>query len=486
MKKTASWILLLMCVALAHVGLYSQTRKIDSLLGKLQEPIGLKTKIRVMQRLSFAYYNLAAVDSAMIWAERAITLSSGADSLKEQLGYSYQSKANALEKMGKYTEALSNFNKGEGIFKELGDKKGLSKIYSNIGNVFFYQGNYVEALKYQLQSLKGSELSGDKKQMAMTLNNIGIICQLQKDYDQAIDRYKEALELNKELKIESWAAINYLNIANIYFLKSDFPEAEAWYFKALELSKKLSNESSVSAIYVNLSILYLKVDNIEKALEYGKEGLQRSEKIGDKRNIAQARFTLGNVYLKINDRKRARENYDKAMQGFVNFKGLEGMKETYFKLSKLDSMDGDFRSAFKNFKEYITCRDSITNDENTKRSVQLQMQYDFDKQQVADSIRNAEHIAKESLKHNEEIKQQRIYTYGGVAGFVLMLIVALVSFRAYRQKQRTNAIISQQKALVDQKQKEILDSIHYAKRIQSALITNEKYISKSIERLKKD
>ncbi len=36
---------------------------------------------------------------------------------------------------------------------------------------------------------------------------------------------------------------------------------------------------------------------------------------------------------------------------------------------------------------------------------------------------------------------------------------------------------------VDEKQKEILDSIHYAKRIQTALITSEKYIEKNLNKL---
>jgi hypothetical protein len=36
---------------------------------------------------------------------------------------------------------------------------------------------------------------------------------------------------------------------------------------------------------------------------------------------------------------------------------------------------------------------------------------------------------------------------------------------------------------VEEKQKEILDSIHYAKRIQKALIPSDKYIDKNLNRL---
>ena len=59
----------------------------------------------------------------------------------------------------------------------------------------------------------------------------------------------------------------------------------------------------------------------------------------------------------------------------------------------------------------------------------------------------------------------------------------------YRRKQQAhkalaekNILIEEQKKEVEEKQKEILDSIHYAKRIQTALIINEKYIDKNLER----
>ncbi len=42
-----------------------------------------------------------------------------------------------------------------------------------------------------------------------------------------------------------------------------------------------------------------------------------------------------------------------------------------------------------------------------------------------------------------------------------------------------------QKQLIEEKQKEIIDSINYAKRIQKAILPNEKYISKNISRLNK-
>ncbi len=46
-----------------------------------------------------------------------------------------------------------------------------------------------------------------------------------------------------------------------------------------------------------------------------------------------------------------------------------------------------------------------------------------------------------------------------------------------------NLLIEEQKKMVEEKQKDILDSIHYAKRIQESLLPSVKYIGKTITRL---
>ena len=59
----------------------------------------------------------------------------------------------------------------------------------------------------------------------------------------------------------------------------------------------------------------------------------------------------------------------------------------------------------------------------------------------------------------------------------------MYAFRSYKQKQKINIEITQQKHIIEEKQKEILDSIYYAKRIQTALITPEKYIDRVLNKL---
>ena len=67
--------------------------------------------------------------------------------------------------------------------------------------------------------------------------------------------------------------------------------------------------------------------------------------------------------------------------------------------------------------------------------------------------------------------------------FLALILVIFVS-RSLRINQKKNKIITEQKLLVEEKQKEIIDSIRYAKRIQQSLMPSEKYVSKKIGELK--
>ena len=72
---------------------------------------------------------------------------------------------------------------------------------------------------------------------------------------------------------------------------------------------------------------------------------------------------------------------------------------------------------------------------------------------------------------------------------VLFGAAGIMITRAYQQKNKANKIITlqkketeRQKEIVQAKQKEILDSIRYAKRIQQSLMPTEKYIERNVNK----
>ena len=161
-------------------------------------------------------------------------------------------------------------------------------------------------------------------------------------------------------------------------------------------------------------------------------------------------------------------------------------------LSKIYKAKKDFKNSFLFYELFVTMRDSINNRETKKASIKNQLKYEYEKRAAADSVKNAEEkkvkdaqLSAQSASLKQE-KTQRYALYGG-----LLLIVGFLVFvyNRYRVTQKQKKIIEEQKFMVDEayeklaeRNKEVMDSIHYAKRIQTALLPNEKYIDKVLRK----
>ena len=84
----------------------------------------------------------------------------------------------------------------------------------------------------------------------------------------------------------------------------------------------------------------------------------------------------------------------------------------------------------------------------------------------------------ELQKQQLESKQKSLERNGFIVGFLFMMLFAFFIFRSLQQNKKKNKIISAQKQLVEAKNKDISDSVAYAKRIQSSFLTSEAYIKR--------
>jgi serine phosphatase RsbU (regulator of sigma subunit) len=104
-----------------------------------------------------------------------------------------------------------------------------------------------------------------------------------------------------------------------------------------------------------------------------------------------------------------------------------------------------------------------------------------------EAIFKAEEQVKEEQNRSEKRKQQYI-TLGVTVVLLLTLIFSFFIFKAFTHIKKNNKIISEQKLevekqknLVEEKHKDITDSINYAQRIQSALIISETNLQRNLK-----
>ncbi|HEY1039394.1 MAG TPA: SpoIIE family protein phosphatase, partial [Bacteroidia bacterium] len=222
--------------------------------------------------------------------------------------------------------------------------------------------------------------------------------------------------------------------------------------QSLKLREETHNSSGLALSYSSLAEHMLKKGRLNEAFDYSQKCLKISKDLGSPERIKDAALILKKIYEK----------------------------------------QHKFKEALGMYQLYIQMKDSIFNEDTRKGAIKKGFQIEYEKQAAKDSIASDAKIKEEKLRHDLEINKQRSYTYGGLIGLGFMVLVAAVSFRAYRNKRRSNIIISRQKLEVErekqivedqkhiiaEKNKEIVDSINYAKRLQDAILPPAEFIDK--------
>lgn len=79
---------------------------------------------------------------------------------------------------------------------------------------------------------------------------------------------------------------------------------------------------------------------------------------------------------------------------------------------------------------------------------------------------------------NEQLKRQRLIIYASIAILILVLAFALYAYRSYIQKKKINKELDLKNRHIEEKNREITDSINYARRIQHAIMPEHTQIKK--------
>ena len=395
-----------------------------------------------------------------------------------------------LWRKGTYGPALANATKAQALAEKLGYNNGLAGALKNCAIINWYQGNYPVALDYDFKALDINKKLNNKKGIASCLGNIGIIYDEQGSYDKAMDYYKQCLAMYQSIDGKTGIATVTNAIGVVYREQKNYAKALEYYEKAIAIDSEMGNKDGIARILGNIGNIYSDENNERKALEFMFKALTIYRQTGNRSGIALNMGNIGDSYFRQKNYAAAKAYLDSALTLSKEIGNMEVTRDVYGSLHLLDSAKNDFTAALKDYKNYIIYRDSLINDANTKKTVQTEMNFEFSQKQAAEK---AEQDKKDAIAEQERNKQ-KVIRNSFIAGFILMIALAFFIFRGLQQKQKANLIITrqkeevekqkllveQQKAIVDEKNKDITDSIHYASRIQRALLTTTDYLDKHI------
>jgi serine phosphatase RsbU (regulator of sigma subunit) len=360
------------------------------------------------------------------------------------LGYLNQGKGNIALSLEYSNKSLDNFI-------EIGDKKAIATALGNIGFIYKEQGILKEALDYFNRSIKLYEEIGYQLGLASAFGNIGDIQEKQGKTREALDYHHRSLKIHEEIGDKKGIATSLTKIGMIYYNQGKVKEAFDYYNRSLSIQIEIGDKKGIAISYNNIGIIHVDQGELNEALAYGLKSLTISEEIGYPDNIGQASSLLSEVYEK---------------QG----KGME---------------------ALEMYKLYIQMHDSIYNQEIQKAAAQQQATYAYKKQKTIDDAAYDILLAVEQ----EEKEKQKILAGAISVGLGLVVIFLLFVFNRLRITRKQKGVIEQQKVEVEQqkevvelahdeleeKNQEIMDSIIYAKRIQSAILPPIKVVKEYLK-----
>ncbi len=535
----------------------AQNKRIDSLLIIFKTERTDTSKVKHACNLCVEYRNIGLYDTALYYGNTALALAQKLN-FKKGISISFNCMGTVKYLQGDFSKALDYYLKTLKIYEELKDKKGIGKILGNLGTVYYSKGDYQKALETYSKSLEIDRELGNKKGIASNLGNIGLVYSDQGYYPKALDDFLKALKINEDLGYNRGVEICLGNIGLVYYAEGEYNQALNYYKRALKISEELGDKNGVETWLSDIGKIYSNLADYSKALDFYNKSLKIAEGIGEKELIEKNLSYIGAVYGDKKDYSKALDFFFKAIKIaeetgekydiatlFVSigelytatgkFKEAEqylkraailddsigSMEKLMFcekQLSRLYDTTGRPKLALIHYKKAIAIKDTIFSQENSKQLVRKEMNFEFDKKELA---AKADQDKKDLITAADE-KKQLIIIRSVVIGLLLMMVFAAYIFITLRltrkqknlieaqknevshqkdeaetQKEKAEEqkeiafrqriiadelreISEKQKHLVEEKQKEIVDSITYARRIQRALLTSDEYFNKHL------
>ena len=186
------------------------------------------------------------------------------------LGGMYNNVGEVYRSTQKYDLALEYYAKSLLIKQDLKDKKGVAMTLNNKAIVYYYQDNIDKSLDMFKESLKIREELDDKKGMAQSYNNIGELLSEKNELKQSIIYLTKALQIHEEIGDKLTMISTLMGLGNLYEKMEESQVALDYYNKSNEIAKEIGALTELKSSYKHLSSFYETISHYAKAYKYHK------------------------------------------------------------------------------------------------------------------------------------------------------------------------------------------------------------------------
>lgn len=496
----------------AAAGMRSFASKADSLLKVLEGNLHDTARVNTLSQLAGELRN-SSPREAFTYAEAALKLSEKIE-WKKGMAVSHNMLGTINKNLANMEEARKHHEEALAIYTSMNDRKGIAASLNGLGLAIHKLGDYRSALECYLKSLSIAKELKDEKLEGKLYNNIGLVYDNLDESEKALDHFRKYMEHCERTNDEQGLMTSYGNIALIYLTQHDsayfnkgkgpvyiLAKSIEYSSKALAISQRLDQKAQQVYIYFNTgeAWMYLTekavngaeielngkryfltreafLDSAETAFN---KGIAIGEHVGDRKSISHIYSGFSKVYLSKKEYKKALLFGEKAYF-IADSLGLKHrMMNAAMTISKCYKAMGDYMKALEWYERSEHLQDMLMSEEKQKDLGRLEAKFEYERKMIEQNHKHE----KEQAIAAEEATRQRTFTFTAIGGAAVLGIFTLVLFNRFSVTRRHKRIIEEQKQQVDlafdqlhARNKEVLDSINYSKRIQSAILPTKEYL----------
>lgn len=362
------------------------------------------------------------------------------------------------------SERIEQYVAAVNLAKQLEYSSGVKRSYSTLITVLLHRNMFDISYAYCIEYMSYLNQNGFNDELMELYNSYATLLSKKGKSERALEFYNRSLDHFYAKKNYKGYASVLNNISILYNDKNELDSAFFYQLRALEIFRSNNQQSEMANSILGIAEIYLKKNDLANAYMKANESKDIYLNAGIELGVINADLILAKINLQQGRFKEGIEKINEALKLSEKYTIYATKRDLYLELSNLYHSISDDKNAFLSHKLYKQFSDSVSELQLQAKTLEMDVKYDI--------TQKDRELERQSSLIELQSKERSFLIYG----ILIAVLLLSISVYAFFQKQKSNQIISKQKKLVEEKQLEILDSIHYAKRIQNTLITNRSFI----------
>ncbi|MBK9284338.1 MAG: SpoIIE family protein phosphatase [Sphingobacteriaceae bacterium] len=517
-KKSTS-ILKIGLVFFTIASFHAQNRKLDSLKSLLNDPID-STRAKAHNSLA-SYYAKRDLLLARQYVNPAIKISSKAK-YKRGLGDSYSIICNILMNSGKFDSAIyynslaaqtweelgnrprvvamhgfrgdveeaagdyhlarKTFSACVQEYAEIGDTINMADAYIHLARMAMDNGKLDQAMEMFLKAKQLFELCRHEWGLVVVMNDMCTLYGERKQFDKKINAQRKVVELCYKVGKSNEAIIGIDNLGTAFLSVNNLDSAEFYFMKAYHLLKDLPEHRGRPLVWSHLAVINHLRNRLPQAEKYYFETKAMYEAVNNMSSLAAVFTNLGELYFDMKKYNLSEEYYLKSKEIHEKLDAKPSLENVYNGLRKLYHALGKHDLSFEYGTKLVALKDTLYLENNQKAVEEMEAKFNSDQKEKELELKDSQ-----LSNQRSEIKSQNLQKMILAIGASTLLVIGILLLVGMNRKRKANLLLESQKEeilsqkhIIEEKNKDITDSIRYAKRIQEAILPADELVDAAL------